>query len=141
MITALVTGSNGQLGKCLQDISINITDIKWVFKSSKALDITDENSIRKAFENDKIDYLINCAAYTAVDKAETEKEKAFLVNAEGVKLLANACKKYDVTLIHVSTDFVFDGKKTSPYVETDQPNPINVYGASKLKGEQYIQDI
>jgi len=115
--------------------------INWIFKSSKELDITNEDSITKVFNNNKIDYLVNCAAYTAVDKAESEPEKAFLVNAEGVKLLANACKEYNATLIHISTDFVFDGEKTTPYMETDLPNPINVYGASKLKGEQYAQKI
>jgi dTDP-4-dehydrorhamnose reductase len=141
MITVLVTGSNGQLGKCLQDISKESMGINWIFKSSKELDITNEDSITKVFNNNKIDYLVNCAAYTAVDKAESEPEKAFLVNAEGVKLLANACKEYNATLIHISTDFVFDGEKTTPYMETDLPNPINVYGASKLKGEQYAQKI
>ncbi|MGE5943415.1 MAG: dTDP-4-dehydrorhamnose reductase [Flavobacteriales bacterium] len=141
MISVLVTGSNGQLGKCLRDVSINKSNIKWIFKSSKELDITDENSIRKTFENNKIDYLINCAAYTAVDKAESEKDKAFLVNAEGVSFLAKVCKEYDTTLIHMSTDFVFDGKKRTPYTEMDIPNPINVYGVSKFKGEQYVQDI
>ncbi|WP_111308742.1 dTDP-4-dehydrorhamnose reductase [Confluentibacter sediminis] len=141
MISVLVTGSNGQLGKCLQDISINTTGIKWIFKSSTELDITNENSILDAFKNHKIDYLINCAAYTAVDRAESEKEKAFLVNAEGVRLLATICKDYSATLIHISTDFVFDGKKHIPYLETDQPNPINVYGTSKLKGEEYVQEI
>jgi dTDP-4-dehydrorhamnose reductase len=141
MITVLVTGSNGQLGKCLKDISQGSTNINWIFKSSKELDITDEFCIAETFRSIKIDYLINCAAYTAVDKAEDEPEKAFLVNAEGVKLLASACKVYNVTLIHISTDFVFDGKKSTPYIETDLPNPINVYGASKLKGEQYVQEI
>lgn len=141
MITVLVSGSNGQLGRCLQDISISATNIKWIFKSSKELDITDENSIQEAFNNGRVDYLVNCAAYTAVDKAETEKDKAFLVNAEGVRLLANACKEHNTTIIHISTDFVFDGNKSTPYLETDKPNPVNVYGASKLKGEQYIQGI
>lgn len=141
MITVLVTGSNGQLGKCLQDISKESMGINWIFKSSKELDITNEDSITKVFNNNKIDYLVNCAAYTAVDKAESEPEKAFLVNAEGVKLLANACKEYNATLIHISTDFVFDGKQSTPYIETDLPNPINVYGASKLKGEQYVKEI
>src|SRR5690606_23203811 len=87
------------------------------------------------------DYCINCAAYTAVDKAETEEEKAYLVNAEAVKYLAEACKQNDTVLIHVSTDFVFDGQKGSPYTEDDPTNPIGVYGASKLKGEQYVQSI
>lgn len=141
MITVLVTGSNGQLGKCLQDVSQGSTNINWIFKSSKELDITDEVCIAETFRSIKINYLINCAAYTAVDKAEREPEKAFLVNAEGVKLLARACKVYNVTLIHISTDFVFDGKQSTPYIETDLPNPINVYGASKLKGEQYVKEI
>lgn len=141
MITVLVTGSNGQLGKCLQDVASNTTNIRWIFKSSKELDITDEVSVKNTFNSDKIDYLVNCAAYTAVDKAESEPEKAFLVNAEGVRLLASACKEHNTILIHISTDFVFDGKKTTPYTETDIPNPINVYSASKLKGEQYIQGI
>lgn len=141
MITVLVTGSNGQLGKCLLDISKESIGINWIFKSSKELDITNEDSITNVFNNNKIDYLINCAAYTAVDKAEREQEKAYIVNAEGVRLLSNVCKDYNTTLIHISTDFVFDGKKTAPYIETDLPNPINVYGASKLKGEQYVQEI
>lgn len=141
MITVLVTGSNGQLGKCLQDVSQGSTNINWIFKSSQELDITDEVSVTNAFNNNQIDYLVNCAAYTAVDKAESEPEKAFLVNAEGVRLLADACKEHNATLIHISTDFVFDGEKTAPYTETDIPNPINIYGASKLKGEQYILGI
>jgi dTDP-4-dehydrorhamnose reductase len=140
MITVLVTGSNGQLGKCLQEFSLSSTYISWIFKSSNELDITDEVSITKAFNNNKIDYLVNCAAYTAVDKAESEPEKAFLVNAEGVRLLSNACRDYNTTMIHISTDFVFDGEKSTPYIETDLPNPINVYGATKLKGEQYVQE-
>jgi dTDP-4-dehydrorhamnose reductase len=141
MISVLVTGSNGQLGKCLQDVSKNSSTIKWIFKSSVELDITEENSIKQAFKSSKIDYLVNCAAYTSVDKAESEIEKAFLVNAEGTRLLANACKEHKATLIHISTDFVFDGKKETPYLETDQPNPINIYGASKLKGEEYVNEI
>jgi dTDP-4-dehydrorhamnose reductase len=141
MITVLVTGSNGQLGKCLQDVSQSSININWIFKSSNELDITDDVSIANVFKKNKIDYVVNCAAYTAVDKAESEPEKAFLVNAEGVRLLANACKINNAALIHISTDFVFDGKKNTPYLETDLTNPINVYGASKLKGEQYIQKI
>jgi len=141
MITVLVTGSNGQLGMCLQDVATNSSSIRWIFKSSKELDITDEVSVTNAFNNNQIDYLVNCAAYTAVDKAESEPEKAFLVNAEGVRILAKMCKVYDIVLIHISTDFVFDGKKKTPYLEADLPNPINVYGASKLKGERYVQEL
>tara|TARA_R110002074_G_scaffold178815_4_gene342678 strand:+ start:3559 stop:4413 length:855 start_codon:yes stop_codon:yes gene_type:complete len=141
MINVLVTGSNGQLGRCLRDIANTNEKIKWRFKSSKELDITNKNTVNSLFGNTKFDYLVNCAAYTAVDKAEKEKEKAFLVNAEAVKYLAQSCKKNDITFIHISTDFVFDGNTKTPYKENDLPNPINVYGASKLKGESYICNI
>ena len=137
----LITGSNGQLGRCLADVAEHYPDYDFHFKTSKELDITTKEQIRSLFAQEKFDYCINCAAYTAVDKAETDKENAFLVNAEAVKYLAEACKYNNTTLIHISTDFVFDGTKGIPYTEDDLPNPINVYGASKLKGEQYIQGI
>src|SRR5690606_10980221 len=101
-------------------------------------DITSQENVDIFFEDKKFDYCINFAAYTAVDKAEEEIEQAYLINAEGAKNLADSCKKYDVILVHVSTDFVFDGQKDTPYTEEDIPNPINVYGKSKLKGEQYV---
>lgn len=141
MIKILVTGANGQLGKCIQDLAGKYSDLSFVFTDHKEFDITSQENVNKFFEDQKFDYCINCAAYTAVDKAETEKEMAFLINAEAVKYLALACKETDTTLIHISTDFVFDGKKGEPYTEEDKPNPINVYGASKLKGEQYVQKI
>lgn len=137
----LVTGANGQLGKCIYDVAKGYPEYNFHFKSSKDLDITDNEGLQKLFIEEKYDYCINCAAYTAVDKAESNKEAAFLVNAEAVKFLAEVCKKTETTFIHISTDFVFDGTKTSPYTETDTPNPINVYGESKLKGEEYIQEI
>jgi len=141
MISILVTGANGQLGKCIQDVAKKNQDKDWVFKTSKELDITNQSDIQDLFSQKKFNYLINCAAYTAVDKAEAQKEEAYLVNAEAVKYLAETCKIYDTVLLHISTDFVFDGTKRTPYIETDKPNPINVYGASKLKGEEYIQEI
>tara|TARA_R110002049_G_scaffold291474_3_gene475423 strand:+ start:792 stop:1664 length:873 start_codon:yes stop_codon:yes gene_type:complete len=137
----LITGSNGQLGRSLQEFAVKYPDYNFHFKSSKQLDITSKEQIDILFAQEEFDYCINCAAYTAVDKAETDQENAFLVNAEAVKYLAEACKTQNSILIHISTDFVFDGTKTTPYVEEDIPNPINVYGASKLKGEQYVQDI
>ncbi|MCM4150231.1 dTDP-4-dehydrorhamnose reductase [Arenibacter sp. N53] len=137
----LITGANGQLGRCLQDLAEKYPNYQFHFKTSKELDITKKNRINKLFALEKYDYCINCAAYTAVDKAETDQENAFLVNAEAVKYLAEACKTHNTTFIHISTDFVFDGSKNTPYVEEDVPSPINVYGASKLKGEQYVQDI
>ena len=137
----LVTGSKGQLGRCLQDVSKNYKDWDFVFSDRDSLDITNKDLVFENFKNNSYDFCINCAAYTAVDKAEEEKEVAFLVNAEAVKCLAEACKKLNCTLLHISTDFVFDGTKATPYTETDIPNPINVYGASKLKGEQYVQEL
>ena len=141
MISVLVTGANGQLGSCLQNVVKNNTETKWQFKTSEQLDITKKDEIKKLFSTTSFNYVVNCAAFTAVDKAEKETEKAFLVNAEAVKLLAEICKEHNSTLIHLSTDFVFDGKKGLPYTEEDLPNPINVYGASKLKGEYYVQKI
>ncbi|ADV48892.1 dTDP-4-dehydrorhamnose reductase [Cellulophaga algicola DSM 14237] len=137
----LVTGANGQLARCLKDASRDYPNYNFFFKTSKELDITNEKEIQTLFTELNFDYCINCAAYTAVDKAEDDKENAFLVNAEGVKFLAKACKSFETVLIHISTDFVFDGTKNSPYTENDITNPINVYGASKLKGEEYIKNI
>lgn len=137
----LITGANGQLGRCLQDVAVQFPDYDFHFKSSTELDITSKAGIESLFEDEKFDYCINCAAYTAVDKAETDKENAFLVNAEAVKYLAEACMAHNTVLIHISTDFVFDGTKAEPYTEEDIPNPLNVYGASKLKGEQHVQHL
>lgn len=137
----LITGANGQLGKCIQDVSKHYLDYEFHFKSSKDLDITINKQVIRLFAQEKFDYCINCAAYTAVDKAESDMENAYLVNAEAVRYLAEACKTHNTVLIHISTDFVFDGTKSTPYTEDDRPNPLNVYGASKLKGEQYVQQI
>lgn len=141
MKTVLVTGANGQLGQCIQKIQSQHAVIKFHFKSSRDLDITNTKAINDYFSSHNFDYCINCAAYTNVELAESEKEKAYLVNAEAVRHLAKACAKNNTTLIHISTDYVFDGTKKTPYVETDTTNPISVYGASKLKGEQNIQEI
>ncbi len=108
---------------------------------SSELDITSKRDLNGFFKSKRIDYCINCAAYTNVEKAESEQEKAFQINAEAVKNLAEICKKNHTILIHFSTDYVFDGTSKIPYSETDHTNPINVYGASKLKGENYIRDI
>jgi dTDP-4-dehydrorhamnose reductase len=137
----LITGTNGQLGRCLQVVSGKYPNYDFHLKTSKQLDITRKEQIDILFAQEKFDFCINCAAYTAVDKAESNHENAFLVNAEAVKYLAETCKTNTTTLIHISTDSVFDGTKDTPYTEDDLPNPINVYGASKLKGEQYIQEI
>jgi dTDP-4-dehydrorhamnose reductase len=141
MTRILVTGANGQLGKSIQKIASDYPKLAFLFKNSKELDITDTLKLEKVFEQVKYDYCINCAAYTNVEKAESEEKKAFSINAEGVRNIAESCLKNDVALIHISTDYVFDGEKKEPYTINDEPNPINVYGASKVKGENYIQEI
>ncbi len=137
----LVTGANGQLARCIKDASAKFPDLHFGFVSKEALDIENADLLRKFFKKNKFDYCINTAAYTNVEKAETEPERAFAINAEAVKNIAEICNQNEVILLHISTDYVFDGKKQSPYFETDSTNPINVYGASKLKGEEYIQEI
>ena len=137
----LVTGANGQLGNCIRDAAQQHPKLDFHFTDKGMIDIDDANSVERFFKNNKFDYCVNTAAYTNVEKAESHKKEAFLTNAEGAKHIAQACSKNDTVLIHVSTDYVFDGKKTTPYTENDKVNPINVYGASKLKGEQYIREI
>jgi dTDP-4-dehydrorhamnose reductase len=137
----LVTGANGQLGNCIRDAAQQHPELDFYFTDKGMIDIDDAISVEHFFNNNDFDYCVNTAAYTNVEKAESHKKEAFLTNAEGAKYLAQVCSKNDTILIHVSTDYVFDGKKDTPYTENDEVNPINVYGASKLKGEQYIQDI
>lgn len=134
MKKVLITGANGQLGKCLQKIAPQY-HFECIFKSSSELDITNIARIKNIFEEIKPDFCINAAAYTAVDLAETEKEKAFAINALGVENLAEVCQQFGTWLIHVSTDYVFDGETNLPYKEEDFTSPLGVYGASKLKGE------
>ena len=141
-IKVLVTGSGGQLGNTIQELfSKNTLKIDFVFLSKEGLDITNHEDVELILGKQKIDYCINCAAYTNVEQAEKTPEIAYAVNAEGVKNLANTCKEYNVILIHISTDYVFDGEKKEPYTIDDLPNPINEYGKSKLLGEKYIQEI
>ena len=137
--TILVTGANGQLGTCIKAIANNYPSCNVVFEDSSSLDITNRNQVVQYMSNSQFDYIINCAAYTAVDLAEDNKEKAFEINAKAVENLTIACKRFSSTLLHVSTDFVFDGKKNAPYLERDSTHPLNYYGASKLNGEQIIQ--
>ena len=141
MKTVLVTGASGQLGKCIQKLAAKENAIDWLFMDSSEIDITSICDLSMCFGSKQIDYCINCAAYTNVEKAESDKERAFEINAEAVKNLAEICRKHKTVLIHISTDYVFDGTSTNHYKEDDKTNPINVYGASKLKGEQYIQSI
>jgi len=136
----LVTGSKGQLGQSLQYIANNYPELQFVFCDSSELDITNSNNCEQVFSKFKPDYCINTAAYTAVDKAEIEREKANLINVIGARNLAEICHLYQTTLLHVSTDFIFDGNKSFPYTEEDLPNPTGVYGQTKLEGELEIQE-
>jgi dTDP-4-dehydrorhamnose reductase len=140
MIKALVTGGNGQLAQSLKDVVNHQDELDVDFQDLPDLDITNKQKLESYFSNNELDYCINCAAYTAVDLAEEQSDLAYAVNAEGPKYLAEVCQKHQVTLIHISTDFVFDGQKRIPYLETDAPNPLSVYGASKLQGERSIQE-
>jgi dTDP-4-dehydrorhamnose reductase len=133
----IVIGSYGQLGNCIRKIAPDFElDYEFIFTDSQTLDITNEDQVNKFFADNKPDFCINASAYTAVDLAEKEKEKAFAVNADGVAHLAQACKNSKAALIHVSTDYVFDGETNLCYSEDDFTNPIGVYGESKLKGEE-----
>lgn len=140
-MVVLVTGSSGQLGQSLQFIAPNYPQIDFVFCDSKTLDITSLENCETIFSNYKPDFCINAAAYTAVDKAESEPKKAFAINVTGAKNLAEVSKKFDTVLLHISTDFVFDGNKKTPYLEQDLPNPTGVYGQTKLDGEKAIQQV
>ena len=138
-MVVLVTGANGQLGQSLQFIDASYPEIDFVFCDSKTLDITKKESIELVFTKVKPDFCINTAAYTAVDKAESEPEKAFEINVIGAQNLAEVCRDFKTKLIHVSTDFVFDGTKNRPYTEDDSTNPQSIYGQTKLDGEKVIQ--
>jgi dTDP-4-dehydrorhamnose reductase len=139
MKTVLVTGGNGQLATCMKQVVEKAENLKFIFKNSTDLDITDKKQAASFFSKNSIDYCFNCAAYTAVDNAESNSELAFKLNSEAVKNLAEICKGNQSVLIHISTDFVFDGNIKQPYKESDIPNPKSVYGASKLEGEKEIQ--
>ncbi|MGB0896971.1 MAG: dTDP-4-dehydrorhamnose reductase [Flavobacteriaceae bacterium] len=141
MKQVLVTGVNGQLGQYLKELSEVNSDIKFTFLGSHELDITNQTNVKRLFENNDFDYCINCAAYTAVDAAEGNLEKAYKVNVDGVVNLVNACKQSETVLIHISTDFVFDGNTPEPYTETDATYPLSVYGQTKLEGEERIKAI
>lgn len=132
----LVTGSNGQLGKELQQFADSYPQFNFVFASREDLKLHHFGLVENFFIATKPQYCINCAAYTAVDKAENEQEMAMLVNGEAVGNLAAVCKKYQTKFIHISTDYVFDGESETPYKEDDTTGPINTYGKSKLLGEQ-----
>jgi len=134
----LVTGANGQLGRELQYLSKINTDYSFVFTDVDTLDITKSREAEKFVEKNPVDFIINCAAYTAVDKAEEERDAAFLLNTVAVDYLVDAAKKTNACLIHISTDYVFDGMKNTPYDEDDPNFPGTMYGDTKYEGEKLI---
>lgn len=133
----IVTGKGGQLASELEEIKSSDKD--WNFLSETDLDITNSNAVKSFFSQTPCDFIINCAAYTNVDKAEDEKQLCYAVNEIGIKNLLSACEVSGSKLIHFSTDYVFDGKNQTPYKERDFPNPSGVYGKSKLAGEKLIR--
>ncbi len=133
----LVTGKNGQLGSELADLTPALHDkFTFCFFGRDELDISNEEQVTQVFNNLKPAFVINCGAYTAVDKAEAEKEKALAGNAYGVGVMASLCKQLGAKFIHVSTDYVFNGQGTTPYKEDDVTDPVNYYGYTKLQGEK-----
>jgi dTDP-4-dehydrorhamnose reductase len=138
----LVTGKNGQLGKSIHKLVTNIEQTDdFVFVGREELDLSNENNIANYFEGNAFDIIINCAAHTAVDKAEEEVVLANQINHLAVSQLAQIAKNQQAKLIHISTDYVFDGESDKPYTETDATNPINIYGKTKLAGEQALKEI
>ena len=138
MKQVLVTGANGQLGLALQAAAKDFP-LDLIFFDKNILDITDPQAVKEVFGDQAFDVCINAAAYTDVDGAETNKEFAYAINATAVETLSKACKQHGCWLVHISTDYVFDGTLDRPYTPSDTPNPLNVYGTSKLAGEQVIE--
>ena len=141
MNNILVTGGNGQLGSELKEIASNYPDYNFLFTDVKDLDITNHTAVAAFIKSNNINVIINCAAYTAVDKAESEPKLSDAINHLAVANFAQIAKDNNIKLIHISTDYVFDGTNHKPYVETDTPNPKSVYGVTKLDGELAMQQI
>ncbi len=139
MRTVLVTGANGMLGSEVVRLLQRETDVRAVPTTLAEMDLTDLSAVRDTMTRVRPTHVIHCAAFTAVDTAEKEPLRAYMVNAEGTKNLAFFCREIDAEMIYLSTDYVFSGDKRVPYVETDPTGPINTYGKSKLLGERYLQ--
>ena len=135
----LITGAKGQLGNKL--IEILGKDHELILTDSDNMDITDINIVKKVISEEKPDYIIHGAAYTKVDKAEEEIDLCRKINSIGTKNIATVAKEFDIKLIYISTDFVLDGLKKSPYMESDKPNPLSIYGLTKYEGEEFIRGI
>ncbi len=141
----LVIGADGQLGQAIREVAKAFDDLELYYVDREDLDITKakalESYISANLQNAQLELVINCAAYTAVDKAEEERAKAYAINHLGVEHLAHSCKALNLLLLHVSTDYVFSGRGSQPYKEEDKAEPINIYGKSKLAGEQALREI
>ncbi|MEM6320699.1 MAG: dTDP-4-dehydrorhamnose reductase [Bacteroidota bacterium] len=131
----LVTGANGQVGSELQFIAKQFPNFEFLFTDADTLDISNSNALRNYFAKEQPDYCINCAAYTAVDKAESDTEKATLINQTAVQYLADACQQHHTVLLHISSDYVYHNRVNRPLKETDKPSPKGVYAATKLGGD------
>ena len=140
MPRVLVTGGGGQVGRELA-LRDGLAGLQVIAEPRTGLDVTDTASVRRALDRHRPDAVINSAAYTAVDRAETEQDAAFAVNEGGAAILARECARRGIALIHLSTDYVFDGSGSRPYLESDPPNPVGVYGRSKLAGERAVADL
>lgn len=138
-VSILVTGANGQLGQSFKKIASRYSDFHFVFADRSLLDVTEEEKVKAFFSQHSFQYCINCAAYTAVDKAEEDKENALKGNVLAPRYLAQSCKQARTTLVHFSTDYVFNGEGQSPYLPDDPVQPVNYYGSTKLDGEKAIQ--
>jgi len=141
MNNILVTGGNGQLGSELKELAPAYANYHFIFTDVENLDICDHNAVATFIDKNNINTIINCAAYTAVDKAEEQFELADKINHLAVANFAQIAKDKNIQLVHISTDYVFDGTNHKPYTETDSPNPESVYGKTKLAGEQVMQYI
>lgn len=138
MISILVTGSDGQLGSCIKEVASDYPGLNFTFTDRAKLDITDHEAVSEFMDKHRFRYCINAAAYTNVEQAEEEADKAFLVNSKAAGIVAACCAKTGCVVIHISTDYVFDGQKRTPYIESDATGPLSVYGASKLAGETQV---
>jgi dTDP-4-dehydrorhamnose reductase len=141
MIRVLVTGANGQMGSEFRKLASSVQDFEFIFTDVDELNIIHEDEVNKFIEKNPVRFLINCAGYTAVDRAEDEPENAFTLNADVVNIIGMICIRHNIQLIHYSTDFVFDGTSDKPYTEDDIPNPLSVYGKSKHAGEIYLRKL
>lgn len=141
MKTVLVTGANGQLGNSLRALSGRYSSYVFLFTDVDELDICDKEAVRAYVNGNQVDYILNCAAYTAVDKAEDNEALCLRINADAVRNLGEAASEAGARVLHISTDYVFDGTAHIPYVETDPTCPVSVYGRTKLAGEEALLSV